>query len=175
MRTFLLLALVALLAAAPSAAQSQTAMSAVPTMGSGPHGYDFLIGTWSCVNGAEYTPISGPRSTTERFTLSGQNGAIFIRTTGNNFDVSGYIAYNARTRTWSNPVAYADGSNSTETSKAGGSKTVWYGTYSDFITGKSTDIRDTYTLTARGRFTDLGESKSGPFWKKTYFTTCTKF
>src|SRR5580693_3167834 len=80
-------------ALAPSATLPQSMMSPSLTQGVGPHGYDFLIGTWSCVNSMPATPMSGPSNTTATFSRSGQGTAIFVRVSGKNFDAAGYVAY----------------------------------------------------------------------------------
>jgi hypothetical protein len=164
----------ALLAVAPCAAQPQSMTSSSLTQGVGAHGYDFLIGTWSCVNSMPPTPMSGPTNTTLTFSRSGQGTSLFVRVTGKNFDAASYIAYTAKTKTWWNPAALADGSYSDESTSATGKSVVWSGPYFDAGSGKTTQIRDTYARVTANKYTDLGEIQSGGAWKAIYKSTCTK-
>ena len=78
------------LAIAPATGLAQSAV----TMGEGPHGYDFLIGTWSCVN-PNPGPMTGPASTTMIGTAANAHNAIALHITGTGLDGSSFIAYNA--------------------------------------------------------------------------------
>jgi hypothetical protein len=163
---FLVLAVLAL---APCVAQSQSNPMAV---GVGPHGYDFLIGTWSCTNSMP-SRMGGPSSTTLTFARSAA-GSISVHVTGTNFDALGYAGYTAKTKTWWNPSAVGNGDYSTESSQQTGKKTVWTGQYFDGSTGKATPIRDTYTIDSLSVYKDLSEARIGGTWKTQAKTTCTK-
>lgn len=86
------------LAIAPATGLAQSAV----TMGEGPHGYDFLIGTWSCVN-PNPGPMTGPASTTMIGTAANAHNAIALHITGTGLDGSSFIAYNATSKVWSSP------------------------------------------------------------------------
>jgi hypothetical protein len=164
----------ALLALAPLAAQPQPMTASSMTQGVGAHGYDFLIGTWSCLNSMPVTPMSGPAATSATFSRSGQDPTLYFRVTGKNFEVSGYIAYAAKTKMWSNPVAFSDGSYSSESTTATGKSVTWTGSYVGAGSSKATKIRDTYTLTSATKYVDLSEYQDGSAWKASSKTTCTK-
>jgi hypothetical protein len=78
----------------------------------------------------------------------------------------------SKTKTWWNPVSYADGSYQIESTTDTGKTTVWSGSYFNAGSGKTTRIRDTFTVWLPAKFTDLGESESAGTWKKQYFITC---
>jgi hypothetical protein len=142
-------------------------------VGVGAHGYDFLVGTWSCVNNAP-SAIGGPKSTTLTFARSSDNSAVFARVTGKNFDGSSYITYAAKTKRWSNPSLYPDGSYQNESTTDTGKKTVWTGPYVNGASGKTTQTRDTYVMISPTKYTDVGQSLAGGVWKTQYKITCTK-
>ena len=170
MTRFLCLAMLAFLALAPSQALSQSNMMSMQ-IGVGPHGYDFAIGTWSCTNSMP-SAMSGPASTTLTLTRSPQ-GSLMFHSTGGNFDSVGYVAYNAKTKTWWNPGAVGDGSYSTESTQQTGRKTVWTGTFFDAATRKTTPIRDTYAFGAT-KYTDVTQLQTGGVWKTVANVACTK-
>jgi hypothetical protein len=167
-------AALAIFALAPCAARPQSMTSSSLTQGAGAHGYDFLLGTWSCVNSLPPTPMSGPTNTTVTFSRSDQGPTLLFRGTSKNFDVTGYIVYAAKTKTWWNPAALADGSYSDESTTASGKSVLWTGPYFDAGSGKTSQIRDTYTLVTANKYTDLGELQSGGAWKTINKSTCTK-
>jgi hypothetical protein len=169
-----LFAALALLVVAPCAAQSQSSMTASYGVPAGPHGYDWWIGTWACVNGMPSTALSGPKATTVVVTRTAAGGALFARTTGTDFDAAGYSVYSAKTKTWLGNGALSDGSYSEETSTGTGKTVVWAGAYYGPGSDKSTQIRDTYALLTPNKYTDLGESQMGGSWKKQYNITCTR-
>jgi hypothetical protein len=162
----------ALFALTPCAAQSASPMSsATTTMGVGSHGYDFLIGTWMCKNSMP-SPMGGPSETTLTVARS-VNGALSFHVTAANFAAMGYIVYDAKTKTWWNPSVVASGGYGTESSQQTGKKTVWSGPFTD-SSGKTTQVRDTYTLVNSTTYTDLFQISAGGSWKTEGNTTCTK-
>lgn len=163
---FLTLPVLALL---PCAAQSQ---SNAITVGVGPHGYDFLIGTWSCTNSMP-SRMGGPSATTITFARSGA-GSTSVHVTGTNFDGMGYVVYAAKTKTWWNPSALGNGDHSTESSQQTGKNTIWTGSYFNASTVRTIPIRDTYTMSTLTSFNDLSEAQIGGTWKVQAKTTCTK-
>jgi hypothetical protein len=160
----------AALAIVPSVARSS---SMSPSMvGVGPHGYDWLIGTWACKNSMP-SPMGGPAATT--LTVSrATNGSLAVHVNGTNFDAVGYVTYSPKTKTWWNPSALATGDTSTESSQQTGKKTVWTGPFHEAAAGKSMPIRDTYTLMSPTIYHDLSEAQIGGAWKTVGNVTCTK-
>lgn len=169
MRGRLTAAAVALCAMLPVRALSAVDTS---TVGVGAHGYDFLIGTWSCKNVAP-SAMEGPSTTTERFERAA-NGSLAIRLTGAGFDAMGYIVYAPKTKTWWNPSMLANGGYGTESSRETGKKTVWSGPFTDPATGRTVQVRDTYTFSNLTTYTDLYQANVGGQWKTEGNTTCTK-
>ena len=169
-RTLLLVAL-AVFSLAPCSALSQS--NSMASMGMGAHGYDFLVGTWMCVNSVP-SPVGGPATSQLTASRSGAGDSISVHLAGTGFDALGYVSYSSKTKTWYGPTAYADGSYSTESSQQTGNKVVWSGSYFDAASGKSIPIRDTYTLAGSGKYTDLSESQIGDTWKTSGNITCTK-
>lgn len=163
-------ATVALAGMLASSAQAASPMSST-TIGAGPHGYDFLIGTWSCKNSMP-TELGGPAATTVTIGRLG-TGSYTVHVTGANFDALGYTVYVAKTKTWWNPSATASGGYGTESSQQTGKKTVWSGPFTD-ASGKTVQQRDTYTWTNAGSFTDLYQVNVGGTWKTEGNTICTK-
>lgn len=154
----------------PSVARSADASAAY---GVGPHGYDWQIGTWSCVNSMpSINSESGP--THQMVTASKvSGGAILFHTTGTNFDFSDYNIYVPAKKMWLSPFSGNDGSYGTETTTQTGMKTVWVGSSYFPSSGKTMPTRDTYVNTAN-KYTDLGEYSIGGVWKKQYNVTCTR-
>ena len=152
----------------PSIAQSQTIPS---TVGAGPHGFDWQVGTWSCSNSMPATPLGGPSTQTENVSRT-SGGAIFYHFTGDNFDSSGYNVYVPTKKMWVSPLSVADGTYGTESTTQSGKKIVWTGTAVD-AAGKTTQIRDTIAY-GDTNYTDLGESLSAGVWKAQYKLTCTR-
>ena len=66
-------ALTVVLASAAAHAQSSA------SFGAGPNGYDYMVGTWSCVNGMAPTAMGAPAQ--QMVTVSKTNGAIFFHNT----------------------------------------------------------------------------------------------
>ncbi len=171
MRKFLSFLTFAALAIAPSVAPAQSAMSTA-MLGVGPHGWDYYIGTWSCINSMP-SAMTGPATQTLVISRSNAPAALFFRVSGQGYDQSGYVAYVATTKTWLNPASYANGSYSFESTTQTGRKTVWTGTMFDAASGKTLQIRDTYTLSPRS-YTDVTQYKSGGTWKTSFNGTCTR-
>lgn len=166
----ILYALVAMTAVvAPSVARAQMTANAV--YGAGAHGYDWAIGTWSCTNTMP-SPMGGPTQTT--LTVSkANNGAVFYRSTGANFDNVWYNVYLPAKRMWTSPFILADGSYGTESTSQTGKKIVWVGSAYFGSSGKMMPIRDTNVI-GPDKYTDLGEYRSGGVWKAQYNVACTR-
>jgi hypothetical protein len=170
-RTHFALVAVALIAAVPCAARSAPAMS--PAMlGVGAHGYDSLIGTWSCKNSVP-SPMGGPAVTT---LVIGRavNGALSVHVAGANFDAMGYVVYAPKAKTWSNPSTESHGGYGTESTQQTGKKTTWEGPFVDPSSGKTMQVRDTYTFSNLTTYTDLYQVEVGGTWKTEGNTVCTK-
>lgn len=140
-------------------------------IGVGPHGYDFLIGTWTCKNSIP-SPMGGPATTTVVISR-GINGSLAVHVSGAGFDARGYTIYAANTKTWWNPSAYSNGGYGTESSPGTGKKSVWMGPVTD-ASGKTMQQRDTYTWVSASSFTDLYQVDMGGGWKTEGNSTCTK-
>ena len=164
-RIALVLALAGL-AASPLVAAAQTSPA---TIGVGASGYDFIIGTWRCVN-AVPSAMGGPATTT--LTGSRAAGGIAVKLQGQGFESAGYVVYDSKTRTWWNPTAYANGASSNESSKQSGKQTVWTGTVHD--ASGSTPLRDTYTAPSLKVYRDVTEVQTAGAWKAVAKLTCTK-
>jgi hypothetical protein len=170
MKKFLSLAMLAMLVLAPSAARTQTSTNMI---GVGPHGYDFLIGSWTCTNTTP-TPMAGPSVSKFTASRSNQGSSLVIRTSGKNFDSTSYLTYVPAAKTWWTPSAFADGSYETESTTQSGKKVVFSGSYFNAASGKTTQVRDTFVQPSIATYTDLGEYQAGGVWKKQYNITCTK-
>jgi hypothetical protein len=170
-RKFVLLAAFAALATATARSQPTLSDAMVNV---GPHGLDWSIGTWSCVNRMP-SPAADPNTTSIlKVTKTGAGTALLNRETAKGFDLSAYSAYMPKTKRWFNPIAFADGSYQIESTTDTGKTTVWSGTYFNAASGTTTRVRDTFVTWLPAKFTDLGESLSSGTWKKQYFITCTK-
>ena len=163
------LIVVTLLVVIPCAAHSAASSS---TAGVGPHGWDFMIGTWTCKNSMP-SSMGGPAATTLTVAHSADD-ALSVHVNGENFDAMGYVVYAAKTKTWSNPSVMANGAYGTETTQQTGRKTTWSGPFVDPSSGKTTQVRDTYTFTSSTSYTDLYQVETGGTWKTEGNTTCTK-
>lgn len=152
-------------------ALGDTPMS-VSTVGAGPHGYDWMVGTWSCTNPMHASELGALASTTITATKL-KDGNIMIRTASPNGDVTSYDAYLAKTKTWYGPFADSGGKYGTETTQETGKTILWVGTFYD-TDGTVTPIRDTFTMLSMTKQVDLSEAKVGGVWKITAKTTCTK-
>jgi hypothetical protein len=169
MKRLVFFAAFAALVAAPSVAPAQSSASGY---GVGPHGWDYYIGSWTCTNTMAST-VSGPATATLKISASNAGAPLFFRAMGPSFDESGYVSYSAKTKVWSNPVAYADGSYSFESTTQTGKKTTWSGSYFNAASGTTVQEHDTYTLSP-GKYVDLNQTKIGGVWKTTGNSVCTK-
>ncbi len=159
---------------APGLAESalgDTPMS-MSAVGAGPHGYDYMVGTWSCTNTMHPSELGALASTTITATKL-KDGNILIRTASPNGDVSAYNAFGAKTKSWFAPFADSGGKYGTEMTQETGKTIRWTGTFYD-TDGTATPIRDTFTMLSMTKQVDLGEAKVGGVWKVTAKTTCTK-
>lgn len=171
-RLYALSALVLAAALIPCAVIAQP-MGAGPMMGVGAHGYDFLVGTWTCTN-SNPNAMTGPATSTMTASAAAAHGAIAIHLTGSNFDGYNFISYNPQTHVWSSPAAFADGTYGIETTLQTGTKVQWAGTALDPTSGKMIQIRDTYTMSNVTTYSDLSEADMGDGWKHLATYTCTK-
>ena len=151
---------------------SAHAASSPSSAGIGAHGYDFLIGTWTCKNGMP-SAMAGPATTTLTI-ASSVNGSLSFHVTGANFGAMGYVVYDAKTKTWWNPSTGATGWYGTESTQQTGRKSVWAGPLTDPTTGKTTPQRDTFTWVSPTTYTDLYQMEMNGTWKTEGKTTCTK-
>lgn len=172
MKRFLSFVVLATLAVAPSAAQSASTPMSASAIGVGPHGYDFLIGSWACTNDAP-SAVAGPASSTITVTKSAAGGALFYRVTGKDFDAATYLTYSPKTKTWWGPTAYADGGYEIESTTDTGPKAVWAGSLVSGGSSKAIPWRDNYTMSS-SKLVDVGQSKATGSWKTQYTVTCTK-
>ncbi len=147
-------------------------MMSASTVGAGPHGYDWMVGTWSCTNPMQASELGALSSTTITATKV-KDGGIIVRTASPNGDVTSYYAYLPSTKTWYTPFADSGGKYGTETTKETGKTIHWIGTFND-TNGSVTPIRDTFTMLSMTKQVDLSEAKMGGVWKVTAKTTCTK-
>jgi|SRR5580698_1522994 hypothetical protein len=156
---------------APGLALGNTTMS-VSAVGAGPHGYDWMVGTWSCSNPMQPSALGALASTMQTVSKV-KDGNIMIRTASPNGDVTAYDAYLASTKTWYGPFADSGGKYGTETTQGTGKTIRWVGTFYD-NDGAATPIRDTFTMLSMTRQVDVSEAKVGGVWKVMAKTTCTK-
>jgi hypothetical protein len=158
---------------AQAAADAQSSMMSAAMVGTGPHGYDWLIGTWTCKNTVP-TALAGPAIQTFTVARSGSTGALTFRIVGKDYDQLGFISYVPKTKTWWYSWAYPGGSYGGESSKQTGMKTFWTGSVFDASSGTVMKIRDTYTVYGLSKFNDFGETAVGGVWRAAYNGTCTK-
>lgn len=152
-------------------APAETPMS-VSGVGVGSHGYDWMIGTWSCTNPMHPSELGALASTTITATKV-KDGNVMVRTASPNGDVTSYYAYLPRTKTWYSPYADSGGKYGTETTQETGKTIHWIGTFYD-TDGTVTPIRDTFTMLSMTKQVDLSEAKAGGVWKVMAKTTCVK-
>ncbi len=155
--------------AGPALGDTPMSMSEV---GAGSHGYDWMVGTWSCTNPMHPSELGALASTTITATKI-KDGSIMIRTASPNGDVTSYNTYLAKAKTWYAPYADSGGKYGTETTQETGKTIRWIGTFYD-TDGTVTPIRDTFTMVSMTKQVDLSEAKVGGVWKVTAKTTCTK-
>jgi hypothetical protein len=155
------------------AARAQGASTDMASVGAGPTGYDYLVGTWSCNNTmADRSALGALQSTTFTATKL-KDGSIAIRTMSTNGDVTAYNAYLPKTKTWYAPFADSGGYYGSESTQQSGKTIRWVGTFYA-PTGAATPIRDTYTMLSITKQYDLSEAQVNGVWKATAKTTCTK-
>ncbi len=171
MRNRLALVVMALAVMAPAAAVAASPMSP-GGIGVGPHGYDFLVGTWTCKNSIP-SAMGGPAQTTLVIAHS-VNGALSVRVTGSSFEAVGFVVYAPKTKTWWNPASLASGGYGTESTQQTGKTTTWSGPFTDPSSGKTMQVRDTYTFTGPTTYTDLYQVDMNGTWKTEGNSTCTK-
>lgn len=171
MKRFLCLVSCAALALAPLAANSDSTSTQWAVVSAGPHGFDWLIGTWSCIN-KNPSPLAGPASATFTAVRSNAGGALFIRAMGKGFDTATYLSFDPKTKTWSAPAAFSDGSHEYESSTGTGAAFVFTGFY--YSAGAVTKVRDLYALPSVKTQRDVGQTQTAGTWKTTYDITCTK-
>ena len=159
---------------ASNIAATALAAAAMPfaAVGAGPHGYDYMVGAWSCTNSMSPSELGALPSTTMRATKL-KDGSIMIRTASPNGDVTSYNAYLPKTKTWYSPYADSGGKYGTETTQGMGKTIRWVGTFYD-TDGTMTPVRDTFTMLSMAKQYDVSEAKIGGMWKVTAKTTCTK-
>jgi len=143
-------------------------------IGVGAHGYDWTVGTWSCVNSMPSPKADPNTKSVLKVTKSGVAGAMLTRESAKGFELSSYTAYVPKTKTWWNPAAFADGSYQIESTTETGKKIIWNGSYFNAASKTTTRVRDTFTTWLPAKMTDLGEAQSTGAWKRTYFITCTR-
>ncbi len=159
-------------------ASAQYAASAQPTsvadIGVGPHGYDLLIGTWTCTDSMG---SGGMGAGTLSVVSIDVGNTLGFHVRGKAFDIVGYIAYDEKTKTWLSPSAYFDGGYSTESSTQTGPKTVWAGSAAGAGIGstKPVMVRDTYTFASMTQYNDVFEAQQADgTWKAQGNLTCNK-
>jgi hypothetical protein len=155
----------------PAFAPAQSNMS-VSTVGAGPSGYDYAVGTWACSNTMATSKLGALPSSTFSATKM-KDGNIAIRTASPNGDVSAYNSYVPKTKTWYSPFADSGGNYGYESTQQSGKTIVWTGMFYQ-TDGSATPIRDTYTMLSMTKQYDLSEAKVGGAWKAVAKTTCTK-
>jgi hypothetical protein len=172
MKRFVLFVVLATFVAVPCATTPGSAASAPAGVGAGPHGYDWILGNWSCVN-PNPGPMSGPATSSYTASRANDGAGIVIHAKGKGYDQTTYLAFDPKTKIWRGPASYADGSYESESSTGTGTKVGWTGTYYS-PSGAATKVRDNYTLLGPNKQLDVGQSQVGGTWKNTYSITCTR-
>ena len=162
MRKFLLSIASAAFICTPCATWAQT--MPLSMYGVGPHGFDWALGTWACRSTSHIS-----RATLKVTRTSG--GALFYRSSGENFDNSWYAVYLLKTKTWVAPFIVSDGSYGTESTTQTGKQIVWTGTAYFADSGKTLPIRDT-NVNGSNTYADVGEVRSNGAWKTEYSVSC---
>jgi hypothetical protein len=167
-RLFGLVIVLGALTAVWTGAEAQT----LADIGTGAHGYDVLIGTWNC---SDALAPAGQGATTLTVAASGAAGSLGFRVNGTGYSIVGFIAYDPKTKTWLNPVAYFDGGSSLESTTQTGPKSVWTGTGTGPMMGMQTvQMRDSYVFTSMTQYTDLFEVNANGTWTPRGNLTCNK-
>jgi hypothetical protein len=152
----------------PCTVRSQ--MMADSMYGAGPRGYDWAIGTWSCI---DHIPSATGVPATQTLKVARAGGAIFFHSTSASFDASWYDVYVPGKRMWVSPFILSDGSYGSESTTQSGRRVVWTGSAVFAGSGRTRNVRDTYVNSAT-KLTDLGEVMSAGVWKVQFNITCTK-
>lgn len=140
--------------------------------GSGAHGYDWLVGTWSCKND-QPTTIGGPANQTDTFAHA-NGGGLFARVTWSGSERSGYFGYLPSSKTWFQQISYPNGDYYRESTTQMGATTVWQGPFTVAATRATMQVRDTYTVLSATEFKDVRQYQASGVWKTGYSGTCTK-
>jgi hypothetical protein len=163
------LAILVALTLIPCAVRSQTSPA---NIGVGPHGLDFLIGTWTCTHPH---PMAGePRIVSMTVSRGVAPNTLFVHETGKSYEATALIVYTAKTKTWAVASAYDDGSSERETTTDTGEKQVFTGWYVD-TSDKSYHVQDTFTSPSLTEVVGEGvyQTDSG-VWKKSFAEICKK-
>lgn len=99
-KLFVLVAFAALLGA-PAAVCAQSSMM-MSGAGTGPHAYEWMLGTWTCQN-AIPSALAGPAVQTLTATRGNIAGTIVWRYTGTDYDQYGFLAYAPKTKRGGSP------------------------------------------------------------------------
>jgi hypothetical protein len=146
--------------------------SAPMSVGAGPNGYDWFIGTWSCKNTMAASKLGALPSTSLTATKL-KDGSIILHTASPNGDVTVYYAYIPSSKTWFSPFVDSGGNYGYESTQQSGKTIRWTGTF--YLTnGSTTAIRDTFTTFGTAKQYDLSEARVGGAWTVVAKTTCTK-
>ncbi len=152
-----------------SAAVESAPMSSV---GAGPSGYDWLVGTWSCTNSMQPSKL-GALSSTTLTSMKLKDGSIAMHTASPNGEVTVYYAYVPSTKTWYSPFVDSGGNYGYESTQQSGKTILWTGTF-HLTNGSATPIHDTFTMLSMTKQYDLSEAEVGGAWKTVAKTTCTR-
>jgi hypothetical protein len=168
MRKILWFVVLASVAIMPCPVRSQ--LMSGPMYGAGPRGYDWAIGTWSCIN---RMPSATGGTATQTLKVARAGGAIFFRSTSASFDAAWYDVYVPGKKMWVSPFILSDGTYGSESTTQSGRRVVWTGSAVFAGSGRPQNVRDTYVNSAT-KLTDLGEVMSAGVWKVQFNITCTK-
>ncbi|MBV9718079.1 MAG: hypothetical protein JOZ77_02085 [Candidatus Eremiobacteraeota bacterium] len=147
--------------------------SGAMSVGAGPNGYDWLIGTWSCRNTLAASKLGALPSTSLTVTRVKDGSGLVVHTTSPNGDVTVYYAYVPSTKTWFSPFVDSGGNYGYESTQQSGRTIRWTGTF--YLTnGSATPIRDTFTMLGMAKQYDLSEASVHGAWTTVAKTTCTK-
>lgn len=160
----------AALVVAPGITGAQSSRSVI---GTGPHAYDWVIGTWSCTNtmpsgkAAPASQVTGTRSDT--------TNSIVLHFTGKDSDQYAFLSYEAPSRTWWFSSALPGGDMANESSTMAGKETVvFHGSYFNASKGTHFHIGDTVTLYSATKYTDQSADDSKGSMRTSNTSTCTK-
>jgi hypothetical protein len=144
-------------------------------IGSGAHGYDFLIGRWNCTDSAPYSiyeplklSISYGRAGTDDGTLLG-----IVRSRGYPDEDDVLVAYVPEANVWVMSYGSTEGFRGKEATQEVGQKIIWVGSEGDRRTG-SMNSRDTWTFQSLTAYNDLAEEQIHGRWTVVGNYTCGK-